>query len=59
MSGEKIHNFGTFIGIADRIGEVRKKLNLGQEEFGKLVGVRKSTISRYESSRLSGLGRYG
>lgn len=45
---------GTFIGIADRIGEVRKKLNLSQEEFGKLVGVRKSTISRYESGTIPG-----
>jgi transcriptional regulator with XRE-family HTH domain len=54
MSRKKIHNLGTFIGIADRIGEVRKKLNLGQEEFGKLVGVRKSTISRYESGTIPG-----
>ena len=45
---------GTFIGIADRIGEVRKKLNLSQEEFGKLIGVRKSTISRYESGTIPG-----
>ena len=45
---------GTFIGIADRIGEVRQKLNLSQEGFGKLLGVRKSTISRYESGTIPG-----
>jgi transcriptional regulator with XRE-family HTH domain len=54
MSRKKFHNLGTFFGIADRIGEVRKKLNLSQEEFGKLVGVRKSTISRYESGIIPG-----
>jgi transcriptional regulator with XRE-family HTH domain len=54
MSRKKFHNLGTFFGIADRIGEVRKKLNLSQEEFGKLVGVRKSTISRYESGTIPG-----
>jgi transcriptional regulator with XRE-family HTH domain len=54
MSRKKLHQLGTFIGIADRIGEVRKKLNLSQEEFGKLVGVRKSTISRYESGTIPG-----
>jgi transcriptional regulator with XRE-family HTH domain len=54
MSRKKLLHLGTFIGIADRIGEVRKKLNLSQEEFGKLVGVRKSTISRYESGTIPG-----
>jgi transcriptional regulator with XRE-family HTH domain len=54
MSRKKLLNLGTFIGIAGRIVEVRKKLNLSQEEFGKLVGVRKSTISRYESGTIPG-----
>jgi transcriptional regulator with XRE-family HTH domain len=54
MSRKKLHKLGTFIGIADRIGEVRKQLNLNQEEFGKLLGVRKSTISRYESGTIPG-----
>jgi transcriptional regulator with XRE-family HTH domain len=54
MSRKKIRNLGTFIGVADRIGELRKKLNLSQEEFGKLLGVKKSTISRYESGTIPG-----
>jgi transcriptional regulator with XRE-family HTH domain len=54
MSRKKLLNLGIFIGIADRMGEVRKQLNLNQEEFGKLLGVRKSTISRYESGTIPG-----
>jgi transcriptional regulator with XRE-family HTH domain len=54
MSRKKLYRLGTFIGIADRIREVRKKLKLTQYEFGKLLGVQKSTISRYESGTIPG-----
>lgn len=32
-----------------RVKEIRKALNLSQEQFGEKLGVRKSTISRIES----------
>ncbi len=37
--------------IGERIRELRKANNLSQEEFGKLFGVVKSTISLYESGK--------
>lgn len=37
--------------MRNRLKEVRKALNLTQEEFGKQLGVRKSTISNLESGR--------
>lgn len=37
--------------IGDRIRELRKASNLSQEEFGKMFGVVKSTVSLYESGK--------
>ena len=54
MSRKKLHKIGSVIGVADRIAELRKKLKLTQDGFGKLLKVRKSTISRYESGTIPG-----
>ena len=40
-----------FSGLTDRIKEIRKKFG-SQEKFANLLGVRKPTISRYESGRV-------
>lgn len=50
MSRKKLTEIGNIFGLADRIKMVRSDLT--QEEFGKALGVRKSTISRYESGRI-------
>lgn len=39
----------------DRIKECRIKLGLTQEDLGELVGVSKSTISKYESGKIENL----
>jgi DNA-binding transcriptional regulator YiaG len=31
--------------------EIRKKLNLTQEEFAKLIGVHKQTVSKWETNK--------
>jgi transcriptional regulator with XRE-family HTH domain len=40
--------------IAERRDGVGQKPNLSQEGFDKRLGVRKSTISRYESGAMPG-----
>lgn len=35
--------------ISNRIKEIRKALNLNQEEFGKKIGVKQGTIAGYEN----------
>jgi transcriptional regulator with XRE-family HTH domain len=54
MSRKKLHKIGSVVGISDRIVELRKKLKLTQDGFGKLLKVQKSTISRYESGTIPG-----
>lgn len=39
--------------LKERIKEVRKALKLSQEEFGKALGVTKSSISNMESGRFN------
>ena len=41
----------TETGLANRIKELRTELDLTQEEFGKLFGIVKSTVSLYESGK--------
>jgi len=49
MSRNKLLSHETFPGLAERIKEVRG--NLTQDNFGKLLGVSKSQISKYESRK--------
>ncbi len=37
--------------IGERIRQLRKEYNLTQEQFGKLFGIVKSTVSMYESNK--------
>ncbi|KJS85147.1 MAG: hypothetical protein JM58_09220 [Peptococcaceae bacterium BICA1-8] len=37
--------------ISDRIKQLRQENNLTQEEFGKMFGIVKSTVSLYESNK--------
>lgn len=37
--------------MKDRIRELRKVLNLTQEELGKRLGIKRNTIATYESGR--------
>lgn len=37
--------------IGDRIKQLRLENNLTQEEFGKIFGIVKSTVSMYESNK--------
>lgn len=37
--------------MKERIYELRKALNLGQEEFGKRIGITRSSVSGFESGR--------
>jgi len=37
--------------IGDRIKQLRTEKNLTQEEFGKIFGIVKSTVSMYESNK--------
>ncbi len=39
------------IGIGSRIRKLRKSRNLTQDEFGKIFGVVKSTVSAYENGK--------
>lgn len=39
--------------MKERIKELRKTLSLNQEEFGKVLGVTKSSISNIESGRFN------
>jgi transcriptional regulator with XRE-family HTH domain len=50
MSRKKLTDSVDFLGVSSRIKQVRGKLT--QEEFGKILGVRDATISRYESGRI-------
>lgn len=52
VSRKKLSLSVIFSGLPGRIREIRKRLGLNQEEFGKLLGVQKPTISRYESGRV-------
>jgi transcriptional regulator with XRE-family HTH domain len=50
MSRKKVTDKGTFLGYSSRLRKIRG--DLSQEEFGKIFGVRKMTISRYEAGRI-------
>lgn len=43
------------ITIGNRIKMRREQLGLSQEEFGEAVGLKKSTVSRYESGEIKTL----
>ena len=47
---EKSNEKDTFLGFSSRLRKVRA--GLSQEEFGKIFGVTKVTISRYEAGRI-------
>ncbi|WP_020675307.1 helix-turn-helix domain-containing protein [Geopsychrobacter electrodiphilus] len=36
-------------GIGRRVRDIREKLNLTQEDLGKILGVEKGTVSKYEN----------
>jgi len=63
VSRRKVTEAGTFVGFSSRLREIRGKLS--QEKFGKIFGVTKVTISRYEAGRipdaetLSRIAEYG
>jgi transcriptional regulator with XRE-family HTH domain len=50
VSRKKVTETGTFVGFSSRLREIRAKLS--QEKFGKILGVTKVTISRYEAGRV-------
>lgn len=37
--------------IAERIKEIRKKVNLTQREFGERIGAKQNTVAQYEIGR--------
>lgn len=43
--------------IGQKIKEARKRKSMTQEELGKLVGVQKSAIAKYESGRVVNIKR--
>ena len=45
------------MGMAERIKELRLKNGLTQEELGKLIGVQKSAIRKYESGIVHNMKR--
>jgi transcriptional regulator with XRE-family HTH domain len=49
MSRTKLLSSETFPGLAERIKEVRG--NLTQDKFGKLLGISKAQVSKYESRK--------
>ena len=63
MSRKKVTEKDTFSGFSARLKKIRG--GLSQEKFGKIFGVTKITISRYESGRipdvetLSKIANYG
>jgi transcriptional regulator with XRE-family HTH domain len=49
MSRKLLFSHETFPGLADRIRELRG--NLSQEKYGKLLGISKAQVSKYESGK--------
>lgn len=47
MSRKKLQKIATILGFGNRVRHIRGKF--GQEDFGKLIGVHKSTVSRIEA----------
>jgi transcriptional regulator with XRE-family HTH domain len=50
VSRKKVTEVGTFLGFSARLRKIRGKLSQGA--FGKVLGVTKVTISRYEAGRI-------
>jgi transcriptional regulator with XRE-family HTH domain len=50
MSRKKLREVASFLGIGPRIKKIRG--GLSQEVFGNLLGVHKSTVSRFESGEI-------
>ena len=42
----------------ERIKKLRKEKGLTQEQLGKLLGVKKSAIAKYENNRVENLKRW-
>src|ERR1700733_6832974 len=43
--------FSITVSSALKIRDIRKRLNLSMDEFGELIGIDRTTISRYESGQ--------
>lgn len=52
MSSGNMSKLGNILGACDRIRQIRESIGLTQEDLAEKLGVRSSTISRYEKDRL-------